>query len=195
MVATRSGRAAPADGQPQEHPDEDTFLDDLAKEMLKEITAEAPVETETAAAENNVDSVQLSAFRWKPETRLPTLSKDAELALKRDPNESMAKKVGRAFDNVEREDKQVMDIATDWGNTRPLSFQLTLPPLTGKRSIRAARESIPDTSGKKWYNMPAPQITEEVKRDLRILRLRQGIDGGKHSCAHMLLQVAFLRTR
>lgn len=47
-----------------------------------------------------------------------------------------------------------------------------LPPLTGKRSIRAARAEVPDTSGKRWYNMPAPQITEEVKRDLRMIRLR-----------------------
>lgn len=57
-------------------------------------------------------------------------------------------------------------------NRRPSSLQLTIPPVDGKTARRMAQAAAPDTSGKSWFDMPATKITEEVKRDLRMLRLR-----------------------
>ena len=33
-----------------------------------------------------------------------------------------------------------------------------------------------DTAGAKWFNMPAPDITPEIKRDLQLLKLRNVLD-------------------
>ncbi|KAL6779101.1 hypothetical protein ACKKBF_B18750 [Auxenochlorella protothecoides x Auxenochlorella symbiontica] len=57
-----------------------------------------------------------------------------------------------------------------------LTKQLTIPPLDSKKARRAAQAAAPDTSGKSWFDMPATRITEEVKRDLRMLRLRSAFD-------------------
>ena len=37
---------------------------------------------------------------------------------------------------------------------------------------KAQRGAAPDTAGKQWFDLPATAITDEVKRDLRMLRLR-----------------------
>lgn len=55
---------------------------------------------------------------------------------------------------------------------RAYTMQLTLPTLNAKKAARAAKAAAPDTTGKSWYDMPAPKITDEVKRDLQMLRLR-----------------------
>ena len=33
-----------------------------------------------------------------------------------------------------------------------------------------------NTAGPKWFDMPAPEITPEVKRDLQLLKLRNVLD-------------------
>ena len=32
------------------------------------------------------------------------------------------------------------------------------------------------TKGKGWYNMPAPEMTEEKKNDLEVLQMRKALD-------------------
>lgn len=54
----------------------------------------------------------------------------------------------------------------------PCISQLTLPTLNARKAARAAKAAAPDTTGKPWFDMPAPKITDEVKRDLQMLRLR-----------------------
>lgn len=36
------------------------------------------------------------------------------------------------------------------------------------------------TAGSDWFNMPAPEITPELKDDLRILSLRSALDPSRH---------------
>lgn len=43
-------------------------------------------------------------------------------------------------------------------------------------SSKTARKAAADTAGSKWYNLPATQITDEVKKELRLLRLRGTYD-------------------
>jgi hypothetical protein len=60
------------------------------------------------------------------------------------------------------------------GNT--LSKHLHVPSADTRALSRAARKNAPDTAGKSWYDLPATTITDEVKNDLRVLRLRSALD-------------------
>eukprot|EP00887_Chlorella_sp_A99_P003339 scaffold26.g3339.t1 len=57
-----------------------------------------------------------------------------------------------------------------------LAKQFTLAPLDARKQDRAARRAAPSTAGKDWFGLPATQITDEVKRDLRLLQLRGAFD-------------------
>ncbi len=41
-------------------------------------------------------------------------------------------------------------------------------------------EKKPETTGDKWFNMPAPRITPELKKDLLILKSRGVLDPKRH---------------
>jgi hypothetical protein len=62
------------------------------------------------------------------------------------------------------------------GKTGALSKLQCLPPLDQRSLDRAKRGSVPDTAGKAWFDLPATAITDEVKADLRVLRLRAAFD-------------------
>lgn len=50
-------------------------------------------------------------------------------------------------------------------------------PIVSKRKLqKERREERAKTKGKKWFGMPATEITEEVKRDLEILQMRSILD-------------------
>lgn len=57
-----------------------------------------------------------------------------------------------------------------------LSKHLHVPSADNRALHRAARKNAPDTAGKSWYDLPATTITDEVKNDLRVLRLRSALD-------------------
>lgn len=37
-----------------------------------------------------------------------------------------------------------------------------------------------ETTGPKWFDMPAPELTDEVKRDLQVLKMRSALDKKQH---------------
>jgi len=47
-----------------------------------------------------------------------------------------------------------------------------------KKAIRKAERA--KTKGPAWFNMPAPEITEELKNDLQILKMRSVLDPKRH---------------
>lgn len=51
-----------------------------------------------------------------------------------------------------------------------------LDPKTAAKAARDAAKNRPDTAGAKWYDLPATAITDDVKRELRLLRLRGAYD-------------------
>lgn len=67
-------------------------------------------------------------------------------------------------------------------NTRPsgvTAASARAAPLDPKTAAKAAAQSNnnrPDTAGPKWYDLPATAITDDVKRELRLLRLRNAYD-------------------
>jgi len=57
---------------------------------------------------------------------------------------------------------------------------LYVPPLDEKKQRKLAQKNVKESAGKSWFNMPAPTITPEVKRDLQLLKLRNVIDPKQH---------------
>ena len=92
MVATRSGRSEPEPATaPGQQPARDTFLDDLAAEMLKEVTA-VTKQYSNEVEDEDVELVRAKALEWRPGTALPALDK-SQLPVKMPGASSLAKLV------------------------------------------------------------------------------------------------------
>ncbi|TVU28361.1 hypothetical protein EJB05_19877 [Eragrostis curvula] len=70
--------------------------------------------------------------------------------------------------------------ASLWKPASELVDGLFVPPRDPKKVNKLAKKSVKDTSGKGWFDMPAPTITPELKKDLEILQLRHVIDPKRH---------------
>lgn len=57
---------------------------------------------------------------------------------------------------------------------RPMQFNL--PPRDTRSTDKQARKLKPETAGKQWFDLPAQQLTDETRRDLKLLQLRGTFD-------------------
>lgn len=57
---------------------------------------------------------------------------------------------------------------------------LFVPPNDPRRLKKLLKKQIKDTAGKSWFDMPAPVMTPELKKDLQLLKLRSAIDPTRH---------------
>ncbi|CAK9160879.1 unnamed protein product [Ilex paraguariensis] len=57
---------------------------------------------------------------------------------------------------------------------------LFVPPNNPREVNKLLRKQVKDTAGKNWFDMPAPTITPELKKDLQLLKLRSAIDPKRH---------------
>lgn len=64
--------------------------------------------------------------------------------------------------------------------TENLIDGLFVPPNDPKKLNKLAKMQIKDTTGKFWFDMPAPTMTPELKKDLQLLKLRSVIDPKRH---------------
>ncbi|CAL1385742.1 unnamed protein product [Linum trigynum] len=64
--------------------------------------------------------------------------------------------------------------------TEKLVDGLFLPPNNPSQLKNLQRKQVKDTLGKGWFDMPAPTMTQELKKDLQILKLRGAIDPKRH---------------
>ncbi|CAO2165836.1 unnamed protein product [Urochloa humidicola] len=67
-----------------------------------------------------------------------------------------------------------------WKPPSELVDGLFVPPRDPRKVNKLTRKSIKDTTGKGWFDMPAPSITPELKKDLEILQLRHVMDPKRH---------------
>ncbi|KAL6635064.1 hypothetical protein ACP70R_027735 [Stipagrostis hirtigluma subsp. patula] len=67
-----------------------------------------------------------------------------------------------------------------WKPGRELVDGLFVPPMDPRKANKLARKDVKDTTGKGWFDMPAPTITPELKKDLEILQLRDVLDPKRH---------------
>ena len=51
-----------------------------------------------------------------------------------------------------------------------------IKPLPSHKSVKADKKSEQPHSGPDWFNMPAPEMTPELKDDIRLLSLRSALD-------------------
>ncbi|KAI3512431.1 hypothetical protein L1887_19747 [Cichorium endivia] len=57
---------------------------------------------------------------------------------------------------------------------------LFVPPNDPKKVNKLLKKQVKDTTGKSWFDMPAPTLTPELKKDLQLLKLRNVIDPKRH---------------
>ncbi|KAJ1698805.1 hypothetical protein LUZ63_007317 [Rhynchospora breviuscula] len=67
-----------------------------------------------------------------------------------------------------------------WKPETQLVDGLFVPPRDPRKLNKLLRKNVKDTTGKSWFDMPAPTITPELKADLEILKLRSVIDPKQH---------------
>lgn len=67
-----------------------------------------------------------------------------------------------------------------WKSEKELVDGLFVPPRDPRKMNKLIKKSVKDTAGQSWFDMPAPTITPEMKKDLEILKLRNVIDPKRH---------------
>ncbi|CAN1256161.1 Deoxynucleotidyltransferase terminal-interacting protein 2 [Linum perenne] len=67
-----------------------------------------------------------------------------------------------------------------WKPNQQLVDGLYLAPNDPAQFNKLQRKQVKDTLGKGWFDMPAPTMTPELKKDLEILKLRGAIDPKRH---------------
>ncbi|KAI5072410.1 hypothetical protein GOP47_0012516 [Adiantum capillus-veneris] len=67
-----------------------------------------------------------------------------------------------------------------WEKDRCLVDGLCVPPPDPAKLNKLARQQKKDTIGNKWYNLSAPTITPELKKELQIVKLRGVLDPKRH---------------
>ncbi|CAH8387041.1 unnamed protein product [Eruca vesicaria subsp. sativa] len=75
---------------------------------------------------------------------------------------------------------KVAESGSLWSSKSELVDGLCLPPTDPKKVTKMMRKQIKDTTGSDWFDMPAPTMTPELKRDLQLLKLRHVIDPKQH---------------
>ncbi|OMO53393.1 Fcf2 pre-rRNA processing [Corchorus capsularis] len=67
-----------------------------------------------------------------------------------------------------------------WQPNQNLVDGLYLPPSQPSKLTKLLRKQVKDTAGAAWFDMPAPTLTDELKNDLKLLKLRGAIDPKRH---------------
>ncbi|MCO5606493.1 hypothetical protein L7F22_060681 [Adiantum nelumboides] len=67
-----------------------------------------------------------------------------------------------------------------WEKDRCLLDGLCVPPVDPVKLNKLARKQKKDTTGNKWYNLSAPTITPELKKELQLVKLRGVLDPKRH---------------
>jgi hypothetical protein len=135
-----------------------------------------------------LDDVELQQLRWRPQTGLQMPARAAAAVALTKPKHHNRKKnqqqqdelIGALVDTAAADDAgagSAQQAAAAAASKDPvLSKALRAPTLDAAARTKEAKQSAPDTAGAKWFDLPAPKITEDLKRDLRLLRLRGAYD-------------------
>ncbi|KAL1208901.1 hypothetical protein V5N11_030379 [Cardamine amara subsp. amara] len=67
-----------------------------------------------------------------------------------------------------------------WASKSDLVDGICLPPTDPRKINKMIRKQLKDTAGSNWFDMPAPTMTPELKRDLQLLKLRTVMDPSHH---------------
>ncbi|KAJ7980473.1 rRNA-processing protein fcf2-like [Quillaja saponaria] len=67
-----------------------------------------------------------------------------------------------------------------WKPKSELVDGLFVPPNNPRKLNKLLKKQVKDTTGKNWFDMPAPTVTPELQRDLKLLKLRGAVDPKRH---------------
>lgn len=98
---------------------------------------------------------------WQPQLPIPSLSKATG-----DPSHTTSQTKEPS--------------STIWKPDSELVNGLFVPPNDPRKLNKLLRQQVKDTAGKQWFDMPAPTITPELQKDLKLLQLRDAIDPKRH---------------
>jgi len=87
--------------------------------------------------------------------------------------------VKEGLENQHENDKLILsdDLRKVFFEAAPGDEKLEIKPMVGKKSLaRQKKAEREKTKGSDWFDMKAPEITEEVKRDLEVLQMRGALD-------------------
>eukprot|EP00976_Prorocentrum_cordatum_P001772 35703-Prorocentrum_minimum.AAC.3 len=173
------------DSEEDESDDEDALLRALSTAMRCELAAEAgPSKRGVAAGPSTIKIASSSgkgsklkggdgdddeAIVWKPELDLP---QPIDIADGETGEDVLLRAHGRIPSARVRDDRKGKQPAVVIGREAGLAAKQFAPPRDKAREAKEARKLAPDTAGKGWFDMPAQDITPELKRDLRLLKLR-----------------------
>jgi hypothetical protein len=145
--------------------------------------AAAAARKSSSSGARELDDAELQQLRWRPDTGLQMPARAAAAVAITKPRQKK-----RQQDGVD-EQQPVGAAAAAAGPQQPdpaaaaaaskqpgLAKALHAPSLDAAARGKEAKKSAPDTAGSKWFDLPAPKITEDLKRDLRLLRLRGAYD-------------------
>jgi hypothetical protein len=76
--------------------------------------------------------------------------------------------------------KNLPESSSVYKSTSDLIDGLFVPPNDPRKVNTLLRKQIKDTAGKSWFDMPAPTMTPELKKDLQLLKLRGYMDPKRH---------------
>ncbi|KAK8961798.1 hypothetical protein KSP40_PGU005421 [Platanthera guangdongensis] len=91
------------------------------------------------------DSIGLS---WAPKVSIPFSRQEGSFMDSRSPSETSLRKT----------ENELVD-------------GLYVPPREPKKLNKLVKKSLKDTTGKNWFDMPAPVITSELKKDFEIIKV------------------------
>ena len=58
----------------------------------------------------------------------------------------------------------------------PGASPLQIKPKLGNKKLKKAKKLERETKGDNWFGMKAPELTEETRRDLEVLQMRNALD-------------------
>ncbi|GLT74672.1 hypothetical protein SLA2020_464580 [Shorea laevis] len=111
------------------------------------------------------ESKPVIGLAWEP--KIPGLSR-----------ETLTKRKTATFSDGKSRDEP--ESSALWKPSSELIDGLFVPPNDPRKLNKLQRKEIKDTTGSNWFDMPAPTITPEVKKDLQLLKLRSVIDPKRH---------------
>ncbi|KAA3485181.1 rRNA-processing fcf2 [Gossypium australe] len=102
------------------------------------------------------ESKAMIGLRWEPKLRaLPFQSKTTSMS-------------GSGSVSKSRNEPQSTSL---WKPNQQLIDGLFLPPNDPSKVNKLLRKQVKDTAGTAWFDMPAPTLTPELKKDLQLLKV------------------------
>lgn len=182
VKAKRKGKKSEDEKQTAiEKPEEIIYGDN----SLSSSDTESEHESEPGSDDNDLDSLLNKA-----EAALTVSQHDTTISEKHDPIRKQSKmnhgiNQSLYFKTTDGRSKLVEDAVQliEDGQKSPRNTLLVVKAnsaLSKRRSRKERQEERAKSSGKEWFDMPKPEITPEVKRDLQILKMRHVLDRKRH---------------